>query len=202
MNHFTLITNTITVKGREVLSKPTTCTKADLEVDRPVSSEQQPPPTRLEVIFITQHLPQCVLMGKQQVRTPVESLRQAQARFDAPARALQRMKILKFTPASFDFQTNHRRLRQHLRLPDNKGTRPVAQHICAKAAELPQVFPRQHVPNFDRPTAHAFKQQVNRHRDVRCGSVHRVVQSNCHAAVRQRLAPPLACVRLSRTTAR
>ena len=29
------------------MSKPTTCTtKADLEVDRPVSSEQQPPPTR------------------------------------------------------------------------------------------------------------------------------------------------------------
>ena len=28
------------------MSKPTTCTKADLEVDRPVSPEQQPPPTR------------------------------------------------------------------------------------------------------------------------------------------------------------
>ena len=41
-----IITNTITVKGREVLSKPTTCTKADFEVDRPVSSEQQPPPAR------------------------------------------------------------------------------------------------------------------------------------------------------------
>ena len=35
VNHFTLITNTITVKGGQVLSKPTTCTKADLEVDRP-----------------------------------------------------------------------------------------------------------------------------------------------------------------------
>ena len=34
MNHFTLITNTITAKGGEVLSKPTTCTKAGLEVDR------------------------------------------------------------------------------------------------------------------------------------------------------------------------
>ena len=33
VNHFTLITNTITVKGREVLDKPTTCTKADLEVE-------------------------------------------------------------------------------------------------------------------------------------------------------------------------
>ena len=45
VNHFTLITNTIIVKGREVLGKPTTCTKADLEVDRPVPPEQ-PPTTR------------------------------------------------------------------------------------------------------------------------------------------------------------
>ena len=46
VNHFTLITNTITAKGGQVLGKPTTCTKADLEVGRPVSPEQQPPPTR------------------------------------------------------------------------------------------------------------------------------------------------------------
>ena len=35
------------------MSKPTTCTKADLEVDRPVSSEQQPPPTRFAVLTQT-----------------------------------------------------------------------------------------------------------------------------------------------------